>query len=126
MYVCIFAVLQNLLYHGPINSVFKLAFYTTQPWEKDAHALINLVPPNVEIASQNSLLPYLSHRIRYHLLPDIGNSQYIAVDLSDGPNKYSPLNYQQTQTLVNKLIANGEFTVIWQKNQSILLERTQR
>lgn len=117
------ALFQDVLFHGPMNSLLKKQFYMSQGWEKDDYELINQVPKNAIIATQNSLLPHLSERDNFYLLPNIGNSEYVVVDLADGPNKFSPLNYEQFKSLVNNLIEQKKFQVIWQKNQSMLLKR---
>lgn len=117
------SLFQDVLFHGPINSLLKKQFYITQNWESDDYELINQVPKNAVIATQNSLLPHLSERDNFYLLPNIGNSEYVVVDLADGPNKFSPLDYEQFKILVNNLIEQKSFRVIWQKNQALLLKR---
>ncbi|MEK7166298.1 MAG: DUF2079 domain-containing protein [Patescibacteria group bacterium] len=123
VYLLSFVFLQNVYFHGPINSVFKKHFYEFQPWEKNAHELIYQIPFPAIVASQNSLLPHLSGRNKYYLLPEVENSEYVAVDLNDGPNKYSPLNHSQTQKLIDALLESKTFEVIWQKGESRLLKR---
>jgi uncharacterized membrane protein len=117
------SIYQDLILHGPINALLKKQFYETQRWEGDANELINKVPPRVTVSSQNSLLPHLSERSNFYLLPKIGNSEYIAVDLADGPNKFAPLDLMATKDLINSLITEKKFEVVWQKNQSILLKK---
>lgn len=121
-YIVIFSLLQNLVYHGPINSLFKPQFYETQSWEIDARKLIEQVPPRVTIASQNSLLPHLSERPKFYLLPEIREAEYVAVDLTDGPNKFSPLDHQRTKALIDQLLAEKKYEVIWQAGESALLK----
>ena len=123
LYILCFTAAQNYLYHGPINSIFKSSFYHVQPWEHDAHLLIKEVPDNVTIATQNSLLPHLSERKNFYLLPEIGDAAYIAVDLTDGPNKFSPLTYTETNKLITDLIQQKKYQIVWQRNQSLLLKK---
>lgn len=119
------AIVQNILFHGPINSMFKRSFYEYSDWQKDAHDLIKMVPEEEIIASQNSLLSHLAQRDKFYLLPNIGNdAKYLAVDLSDGPNKFAPLNNaSEMKFIINRFIVEGKYKIIWQKNQSILLKR---
>lgn len=121
-YLLLFAMLQNYIYHGPVNSVFKPSFYVVQQWERDAHELIKQVPDYVTIATQNSLLPHLSERDSFYLLPEIGGAEYIAVDLNDGPNKFSPLTQTETALMIDKLVSDGGYKVVWQQNKSMLLK----
>jgi len=123
LYMLIFTTGQNYVFHGPINSLFKPSFYAVQQWEKDAHALIAQVPKTGVIASQNSLLPHLSQRDDFYLLPEIGAAEYIVVDLADGPNKFSPLTQAETVVMIKDLLEQKKFEIIWQANQSMLLKR---
>ncbi len=123
LYVLFWAGLQNIIYHGPINSLLKSSFYETQMWEYDARQLITQMPINSIISSQNSLLPHLSQRSKFFLLPEIGDSEYIAVDLSDGPNKYSPLSHAQTLDLIFALLKEKKYQLVWRKNDSMLLRK---
>lgn len=123
VYLVVFTLAQNYVYHGPINSIFKPSFYRVQQWEIDAHELISQIPNRVTIASQNSLLPHLSARDNFYLLPDIGDAEYIAVDLKDGPNKFSPLTQSETSKLINDLIIDGKYLLVWQNNESLLLKK---
>lgn len=123
VFLLIVLIIQDGLFHGPINSLFKKSFYETQPFERDAHELIRKIPPHSPLATQNSLLPHVSQREHFYLLPEIGNAQFIAVDLTEGPNKFASSSAIQIERLTNKLIEEKTFTIIWQKNKSILLER---
>lgn len=123
VYVLGFALLQNVVNHGPVNSLFKPNFYTTHQWERDAHLLVEQVPQNVPVASQNSLLPHLSQRNKFFLLPEIGVAEYIAVDLADGPNKYSPLDHARTTTLIYQILADKKYSQVWKSGESILLKK---
>lgn len=117
-------IYQNFIYHGSLNSLFKKSFYQTSQWEYDAYELIMRVPITLPVASQNSLLPHLSQRNKFYLLPQVGDARFIAVDLSDGPNKFSPINKMQTAQLIQSLVDKGEYKIIWEKNKAILLGKT--
>ena len=122
-YIIIFTLLQNIIYHGPINAVFKPEFYTTQPRERDANELIQQIPLQTTVASQNSLLPHLSERSKFYLLPDTGDSEYIAIDLYNGPNKYSPSNYKEMQRIFYTTLNEKGYKVVWNKNDSWLFHK---
>ena len=123
LYLLTFTFFQGVVFHGPLNSLFKRQFYTTDEWERDTRELISQVPPQVVLASQNSLLPHLSQRPKFHLLPVIEDAEYIAVDLHDGPNKYSPLDIKRTTHLVQDLLQKQTFEIFWQQRSSLLLKR---
>lgn len=122
-YIVLFAMAQNYVYHGPVNSIFKPSFYAVQAWEIDAHELIAQVPAGAVISTHNSLLPHLSQRDSFYLLPEIGEAEYIAIDLTDGPNKFSPQTYESAKKQIDDLIQQKKYKIIWQKNNSLLLEK---
>ncbi len=118
-----FSLFQDIYFHAPLNSLAKRNFYEILPWQSNAHELIKQVPQVTPVASQNSLLPHLSQRDEFYLLPNIGNANYIAVDLSDGPNKFAPVHKEEISKLINQLIDKEKFSVIWRKGEAILLKR---
>jgi len=124
--IILITIAQDVIFHGPVNSLFKKSFYQTQAWENDAHELITHVPTNVSLATQNSLLPYLSQRENFYLLPEIKDAGYIAVDLTDGPNKFGAFNVEQIKIVIEQLINQKKFKIVWQKNQALLLKKIDR
>ncbi len=123
VFIATVSIGQDILFHGPINSIFKKSFYETQNWEYDAQELINRVPKEEVIATQNSLLPHLSQRKSFFLLPEIGDAKFIAVDLEDGPNKFAPVLHDDIKKLVQGLIDDNAFEVVWKKNNALLLKK---
>lgn len=113
----------SLLVHAPIFALTKSQLYFTPQWVKDANQLIAAVPIEAAIAANNSLIPHLTHRDKIYLLPDIRDAEYIAVDLSDGPNKYAPWGYERMREYVDELMDNGEWEVEEQIGQAFLLKR---
>ena len=118
-----FALLQNFLFHGPINSLFKPQFYRLTDWQQDAHELIRQVPDTGSLATQNFLLPHLSQRASYFLLPEVKDADYIAAVLNHtAPDFYGP-PVDQLQPQLEALIDTNQYRVIWQTNQALLLKR---
>lgn len=119
-----FSFFQTLIFKGSLNSIFKKDFYEPKSWQKDTYDLIKQVPKNSIIASQNSLLPHLSEREEFYLLPKFEeDTEYIVLDLEDGPNKFSPISLEQTQELMDQVILKNQFEIIWQQNKAVLLKR---
>lgn len=118
-----FALLMNWYNHGPINSLSKKQLYENESWIGNNQAVIERVSKNAKVSAQNSLVPHLSQRESIYLLPEIADSDYIIVDLADGPNKYSPLTYKQTRELIDKLTASGEYKIVYQKGKSLLIKK---
>lgn len=113
----------NLLVHVPIFALTKSQLYFTPQWVKDADHLVAAVPKDIAIATNNSLIPHLSHRDKIYLLPDIRDAEYIVVDLSGGPNKYAPWGYERMREFVDGLVDNGEWIIEKQIGQVVLLKR---
>lgn len=87
--------LNNLVFHGPINSLFKRQFYEEEKWVIDNREVIAQVPKSVSVAAQNNLLPHMTHRDDIYRLPFGLNSEYMVVDLHNGANDYAyaPMNF---------------------------------
>lgn len=126
MILFISTILQDILLKAPIHSLSKKQFYETQPWMKDNYILLaeaKRLSSGGPIAAQNSLYPHLSQREEIYLLPETINAEYLVVDLHDGPNKYSPMTFEETRELIDELLASGRYTVVYQKGEAMLLQR---
>ena len=117
---------QDIILKAPIHSLLKRQFYEDLPWMEDNRTIIaevkKLSPAGI-IAVQNSLYPHLSQRENIYLLPEVKDAPYLVVDFHNGPNKYAPLQYEQMVELIEKLIADGEFTIYRKKGEVMILER---
>jgi uncharacterized membrane protein len=114
---------QNWLFHGPINSIFKPQFYRLADWQQDAHELVRQVPRTCSLATQNFLLPHLSQRASFSLLPEIKDADYIAAVLNySGPDFYGP-PLDKLQVQIDDLVATNQYRLIWQQNQALLLQK---
>jgi len=93
-------------FHFPLNKLSKKAYWREEPWMADNRNLINSIPKEASIATQQNLVPHLSHRKEIYLvwprLHDFetkpcgqtscwwldfgGKPEYLAVDLR--PNQW--------------------------------------
>ncbi len=124
IYIFCIALFQDFILHGPFNSILKRQLYETKDWMKDNYLVISEIPPNVSIAAQNSLLPHVSQRNKVYLLPEIYDAEYILIDLYDGQNKYSPVNYEEMKLLINNLLLSEKYSIYFQKGKAMLLKRS--
>jgi uncharacterized membrane protein len=124
VYILFVAVAQDVVLHGPINSFFKPQFHETREWMRDNYEIIKKIPPGVSVSAQNSLLPHLSQREEIYLLPEVGEAQYVFVDLEDGPNKFSPLSKIEIEDFINDLIFTGEYIPVRQIGKAMLLQKS--
>lgn len=103
VYLVSTSIIVALVFKLPIWSLFKSQLYFTPQWVKDIDAVVKLVPSNAPVAVNNSVFPHLSQRDKIYLLPEINDAEYIVLDLEDGPNKYSPLDFSQAVSLSERL-----------------------
>ena len=113
----------DFILRAPLHSLVKPQFYQQEKWIADNRKIISKVPPQASVAAQNNLLPHLTHRDRVYRLPYGLNSEYIVMDLNDGPNKYAPLTFAQMQILFKELTGNGRYSVAERAGESYLLKR---
>mgnify|MGYP001597354646 CR=1 FL=1 len=62
------AVVQQYVFHYPLNKLTKGEFWKEEMWMKDDRELLRLVPPDASVATQQNLVPHLSHRKEIYLL----------------------------------------------------------
>ncbi|MBM3283901.1 DUF2079 domain-containing protein [Candidatus Gottesmanbacteria bacterium] len=116
-------ITQDILFKAPVNSIFKKAFYFEEEWVKNNKEVLAYVPETAAVAAQNNLLPHLTHRDSIYRVPYGLNSEYIVVDLHDGPNKYSPLTYSEIMEFVQDLLKTKRYSIVYQKGEAVLLKR---
>lgn len=119
------AVVNNLIFHGPINSLFKRQFYEEEQWMRDVREVIAQVPNNASVAAQNNLAPHLTHRDDIYRIPFGLNSQYMVVDLHNGQNDYAyaPLSFQELKDFIDELLSSKRYSIVYQKGEAMLLKR---
>lgn len=117
------STISNFIFHGPINSLLKPQFYHKDQWMLDNEKIVQLTPKNASIAAQNNLLPHLTHRESAYRVPYGLNSEYMVFDLHNGPNKYSPLSYEETLLFVSNLLDSKRYSKIFQIGDAMLLKR---
>jgi uncharacterized membrane protein len=55
-------LINQALLHLPLNGLAKPALYHQPAWLADTRFILSKVPPKVPLATQNNLIPHLSHR----------------------------------------------------------------
>ena len=126
LYLIVSAVITAALLKTPIWSIFNPQLYFTPQWVEDADRLVAAVPAGVGVAANNSLAPHLTHRDELYLLPKFKDAEYIAVDLSDGPNKHAPWPAKKMRGFVNELIESGDWEIEQQFGDSLLIKRAMK
>lgn len=54
-------------FHHPLNKLVKQSFLYTPSWVLDNDKIVSQVPKNVSVATQQSIVPHLSHRKKIYL-----------------------------------------------------------
>jgi uncharacterized membrane protein len=55
-------------FHFPLNKLTKAEYWKEEAWMEDARALLSAVPADYSIATQQNLVPHLSHRKEIYLI----------------------------------------------------------
>ncbi|MDO8487200.1 MAG: DUF2079 domain-containing protein [Candidatus Curtissbacteria bacterium] len=96
------------LLHAPLKNLLKKNFYQDEPWTADTRKILSLVPKDASLASQNNLLPHVSHRKFIYLLPNFHSADYIVFDLHPGQNNWNFYNGNlQTATRQFRELVDG-------------------
>ncbi|MBI3984388.1 MAG: DUF2079 domain-containing protein [Candidatus Levybacteria bacterium] len=61
-------VLQQFIFHFPLNKLSKSDYWISQPWMSDNKRLFSEIPQNASIATSQNLVPHLSQRNQIYLL----------------------------------------------------------
>lgn len=108
-------LIQQYVFHFPLNKLIKKAYWRQESWMEDSHAILKTIPNNVSIATQQNLVPHLSHRKEIYLLWPRKASQDICGKENcwwlyfGGKPEYMLVNVSQKQSLVQLLESPEHF-----------------
>ena len=125
VFIMFSAILQDYIYHGPINSLFKRDFYVKKQWMRDNDEVIKYIPQHASVATTNNLGPHISQRDSLYFLSKTNTSDYLLFDLEDDRVKYSPQSYQETLEVFNKEVQSGNYEIYKNIGKSYLLKKRQ-
>lgn len=123
VYLVVASITAAIILKLPVWSLFKSQLYFTPQWVKDIDSIVKLVPADASVSTINSVFPHLSQRNKIYLLPEIYDAEYIVLDLEDGPNKYSPLDYSQI-ILLSERLENESWGKIAVSGKSVIYRRS--
>lgn len=123
LYLLFFIILQDFVYHGPINSLLKKDFFSKKEWMKNNDQILTYLPKGASAAATNNLGPHISQRDDFYLITEENNVDYLLFDLENGPNKYSPMTYLNTKNVLVKEIRSGNYEIYKQFGSAYLLKR---
>ena len=110
------ALIQQYVFHYPLNKLSKAEFWRQESWMSDNRTMLETIPGDWAIATQQSLIPHLSHRKEIYLFwpriheqgwwLDINEkAQYLLVDVHLG---VWFTMFLETPEHVNEALANME------------------
>ncbi len=62
------ALVLQYIWHLPLNKLVKAEYWKKEAWMEDNRRLFALVPPGAAVATQQNLIPHLSHRNQIYLV----------------------------------------------------------
>ncbi len=110
-------VFLQFFFHYPLNKLTKSAYWQSEPWMADTQKLLESVPLEASVATQQNLVPHLSHRKeiyliwpRWHDYDDnrCGQRQCWWLDFSGKP-QYLVVDLRPDQWLTQILETNEHF-----------------
>lgn len=128
------AVVQQYVFHYPLNKLTKREFLKEEQWMRDNRELLRLVPAGASVATQQNLVPHLSHRKEIYLawpklhgnewwLDFSGKPQYLVVDTR--PNQWLT-QILETDENFQEAIANMEKAETIELTQKVGMARIYR
>jgi len=61
-------LIQQYIFHYPLNKLTKSDYWQINSWITDNNNMITTIPPTIRLATQQSLVPHLSHRKDIYLV----------------------------------------------------------
>ena len=117
MVLVVIALAQQYFFHFPLNKLAKPAYWQSESWMADNQKLFQLIPKDASLATQQNLIPHLSHRRQIYLvwprLHDFegdlcGQKTCWWLDFSGNP-KYLVVDLRPNQWLTQILESNENF-----------------
>jgi uncharacterized membrane protein len=64
----IVAIMLQFMFHFPLNLLSKKYYWQTEPWMNNINMIINDIPKNATVVTQQNIIPHISHREKIYLL----------------------------------------------------------
>lgn len=125
IFVLVPHLVTNTFLHAPLKNLLKRQFYQDQPWMEDNKMILSLIAPNASVASQNNLLPHMSHRREVFLLPNVSGADYVMFDLHPGQDNWDfyTSNIADAKLQMKHIILTGQYKLVASAGDSYLLKR---
>lgn len=130
--------------HAPLNILIKKQFYQKENWMVDIEYLMEKIPPQSSVATQNNIVPHLSHRkqIYYFSIEDkrfletpppcsrpscwwlnARGADYVLVDLHNGQsvNNFWGSDENKAREGLEGVLKSGNYNLLEKRNEAVLL-----
>jgi uncharacterized membrane protein len=82
--------------------------------------LLKLIPPGAPVSSMDQLNPHLGDRAKSYLFPDVGDAQYVALDVTTNVNPGQPIDQFRATT---RLLQSRRWEVLAADDGYLILHR---
>ncbi|HCS78547.1 TPA: hypothetical protein DIV55_02270 [Patescibacteria group bacterium] len=117
-------IFEQLFLSVPLKLLIQPNYFVTEAYMENNQALLQLIPPDTSVATQNSLAAHLSRRDHLYLLPDTKNADYVMFDLHPNQSAYnfSGRTPEEIRELMDGLLANKEYLLVAQQGDAYVLK----
>lgn len=118
-------LLTNILLPLPLKNLLKPAFWQEEAWMVDTRLVVDKVPADASVQTQNNLMPHLGHRREIYILPIERGADYMVFDLHRGQNDWNFYtdNLGLSKKQFKELVAAGKYRVILSAGDAYLLKK---
>lgn len=93
----------------PLAKIFSKKFYESRQDIADFYEIKKIIPEDVSVATQDSLLPHLAHRTEiYRIHPSVPKADYIVINTYDG---YWPWSKEDITRIADELREDPDYTL---------------
>jgi uncharacterized membrane protein len=125
--VIFFHITSNVYLHSPLKNLLKPGFYKNESWMDNNRVILSKIPKGASLASQNNLLPHLSHRNEIYLIPNVNNPEYMVFDLRPAQDNWNFYTYDldKTKNLFMNLVTSKAYRIVYSAGDAYLLNKNQ-
>jgi len=118
-------IIEQLFLPVPLKNLLKKDFYKQPRGVNDIKLLLESIPRENSIATQNNLAPHLSQREKIYILPEGIGADLILIDLRPNQDQWNfyTLSLREMKVLIDNLIEEKKYYILKEKNNCFLLRK---
>ncbi len=134
VFLVVISLCLQYFFHFPLNKLIKPIYWKDESWMTDNQKLFTKIPDNVSLATQQNLIPHLSHRKEIYVawprqhngkwwLDFGGKPQYLVVDLHSNQWLTQLLESNENfEMAVSNMESAGRLSLVTSVNKSLLFK----